>query len=91
MDKDYDKLVKKRIRENIRFYWIDGWVFFKCEFELGYLKREMRYLSDYDDDIGYTIIDFESDCVNDFKTRLYNDEEIYNRVLELIVESEMGL
>lgn len=91
MNKDYDKLVKKRIRENIRFYWVDGWCFFKCEFEFGYLKREMRYMSDYDDSIGYTIIDFETDCVNDFKTRLYNDEEIYNRILELIVESEMGL
>lgn len=89
MNKNYDELVKKIIRHNMRFYWIG--CYFKCEFEFEYLKREMRYLSDYDDDIGYTILDFESDCVNDFKTRLYSDEEIYNRVLELIVESEMGL
>lgn len=88
-NKDYDKLVKKTIRQNIRYYWVG--CFFKCDFELEYLKREMKYLSDYDDELGYTIIDFESDCVNDFKTRLYNDEELYNRILELIVESEMGL
>lgn len=89
MNKDYDKLVKKTIRQNIRYYWVG--CFFKCEFKFEYLKREMRYMSDYNDDIGYTILDFESDCVNDFKARLYSDEEIYNRVLELIVESEMGL
>ena len=45
----------------------------------------MKYLIDYEDDILYM-----TDCVNDFKEKLYNDEEIYNRVLELIVESEMG-
>lgn len=88
MKKDYDKLVKKKIRENIRFYWVG--CFFKCEFELECLRREMRYLADYNDDEGYTIIDFESDCVNEFKTQLYNDEEIYNFILERIVESELG-
>lgn len=83
MNKDYDKLIKKTIRQNINTYWVG--CFLKCDFELEYLKREMKYLIDYMDDILYI-----TDCVNDFKEKLYNDEEIYNRVLELIVESEMG-
>ena len=87
MNKDYDTLVKKIIRNNIKFYWIG--CFFKCEFEFEYLKREMRYLANYDDDNDYTIIDFETDCVCEFKEQLYSDNEIYDRILESIIESEI--
>ena len=60
MNKDYDKLVKKTIRQNINTYWVG--CFFKCDFELEYLKRNpstSQHSSDNnsDNDINQKTID----------------------------------